>query len=561
MTDRQAIPNPFNSDVVPDPDTPSRTDVPRIHEGAFRVCQEAYRRVAEDRLSWSVLLYGEAGCGKTHLLSRVRKWLGGELEAKPEAPPALFVAVRMETGPGHVWRHLRRRFAEELLRASGLTNLDAILERYASANGGDLATALENAPVRDLGHDLMRVLEHFAAGHQRRLCRAWLVGDGISESDLRALNLPQPSSPDTEDDLAEYDARRFVLAMTRLCAPAPVVFCFDQIEALGLSQQNSGYGAFARMGASLIDETGNSLVISTILATFLVDLQNKSNPIPESDLQAFYRRQHGSVTPRRLIHEARRLFALWQGKAEAPAPPLNEFLRIEFERLESEAEVLTKASAADDVLSQGLPVAFQILGRFGVENVAFGNHTNMTSFASWLKKLPRPKIVVRDERLPIPQTAKVTQQRLKELTQAGGRLVRADKEALAALDAMRRLMARATSGDLIRDGEPVAPQTVREWLAVNLPKEISKLAADILGEDVPGREEPPDALLELLQKHKVLPLEEAARRSGLPQERIENYARAHPDRVCLFGGVCPVVCLAVAPWTPGEAQGESIGFN
>jgi hypothetical protein len=74
MLDRQLISNPFDSDVVEDPGVAAPIDVPRIHEAAFDLCRHAYERVASGMGSWSVLLNGMAGCGKTHLLSRLRRW-------------------------------------------------------------------------------------------------------------------------------------------------------------------------------------------------------------------------------------------------------------------------------------------------------------------------------------------------------------------------------------------------------------------------------------------------------------------------------------------------------
>jgi len=238
MLDRQLIPNPFDSDVVEDPGVAAPIDVPRIHENAFDLCRHAYERVASGMGSWSVLLNGMAGCGKTHLLSRLRRWLNSELATVPNKPAALFVAVRMETGRGMIWRHLRRRFAEELLhpRANDVTQLQAILNRLADRAHGNLGEEFERTIVQDCGEELMQVLEAYHGNKHRRLCRAWLKGDRLSENQLELLNLPQYPMENFEEDWAEDEARKFVGAVTRLAAPSPVVFCFDQIEALGLSQ-------------------------------------------------------------------------------------------------------------------------------------------------------------------------------------------------------------------------------------------------------------------------------------------------------------------------------------
>jgi hypothetical protein len=92
--------------------------------------------------------------------------LSGELETKPSVPPAAFVAVRMETAPTQVWRHLRRRFAEHLLEAipNGTTLLDHLLDRYISRLGRDnLSDALGRSEAPELTLEAIRVLEHFAA--------------------------------------------------------------------------------------------------------------------------------------------------------------------------------------------------------------------------------------------------------------------------------------------------------------------------------------------------------------------------------------------------------------
>lgn len=419
------------------------------------------------------------------------------------------------------------------------------------------------------------------------------------------LNLPQYPIENFEEDWAEDDARKFVQAMTRLAAPCPVVFCFDQIEALGLSQEKMNYGFFCQMGASLVDTTSNSLLISTINLDFVSDLNSGSRDadyqriskdkfdlhpldfdlgrqlvsarlavvpgtkeaINEVDLRAFFQSKQGYATPRSLIHEARRLFAKWQDKPMQTGPSLDDFLSDEYERLWSESPAGREPTETDAVLAHGLPIALQLLGKETKEKpeklidlaagngsesvrIAFGNHAHPTSLARWLAKMQEqaaPNLcIVRDARLGISTTAKATQERLRAIAQAGGRVVRIEAEALAALDAMRHLLATATSGDLSLGDDTVEGATVRDWLKRNLPKQVIDFAGELMGEGAQAEPDwQPDDLLNLLRDRKVVPLDEAALIEGVV-DKIETFAKKHPDRICFFGGNQPVVCLAVA---------------
>lgn len=610
MTGRKLLPNPFHIDVVTSAEAAVPADVPEIHREPFELCRSAYESVAREPFSMSVLLHGQAGCGKTHLLYRFRRWLRAEMEEKPTRPAALLVAIRMDTAPNQIWRHVRRRFATELTRrgTDGACPLDGILLRWTERHHGKLNDALDSFEDGDLGSalslDLSKVLEHFVDGNHLRLCRAWLAGDGLSDDDLQRLNLSSLRFDEVDESIAETNARETVLSIVRLCAPLPVVFCFDQLEALEIAQQGSrGFAPFSQMGAALIDGTRNVLMISTILVTFLkaledgshktdyqriskrqIDLQpldfqlgrkliasrlalvpelREETPIEDEKLRAFFQAERGYATPRKLIHEARRLFEEWQRCTRRDPMPLPQFLQTEFERSWAEAAVRGGTETTDMVLAHGLPVALELLGREAAGTtgglkvrsgerqveVVFVNQPSMQGLAASLRHLLRRRApdaslcLVRDQRLPISRTATATQERIQQITQSGGRLVRVDVEALAVLDAMRQLLTAATSGDLSADGEAVEPTTVREWLRENLPHAVESLAAALLGEETPAAGL--DALLELLGQRKVMAVGEAAGTFEWPPEKVEEYARAHPLHLRWFGGVCPVVCLAV----------------
>src|SRR5918911_5475731 len=108
------VANPFGHTVVTDAWHPAGSDVPEIHARAFAACAAALEEVRTQGRSTSVLLHGEAGSGKTHLLARLRRhWADPGSGAGADA---VFIAVRLQTGPRRLWRSLRRSVAEDLLR-------------------------------------------------------------------------------------------------------------------------------------------------------------------------------------------------------------------------------------------------------------------------------------------------------------------------------------------------------------------------------------------------------------------------------------------------------------
>src|SRR5690349_7034405 len=86
--------NPFSSWIVGDPWDSEEGDVSEIGRKAFQTCLEAVETTAERRKSTSVLLYGEPGSGKTHLIRRLRTHLA--LKRSEKCPRTIFIYIRME---------------------------------------------------------------------------------------------------------------------------------------------------------------------------------------------------------------------------------------------------------------------------------------------------------------------------------------------------------------------------------------------------------------------------------------------------------------------------------
>ncbi|MFO0959163.1 MAG: ATP-binding protein [Isosphaeraceae bacterium] len=288
------IDNPFRSTVVPDPWQPNTDDVPEIQAAAFRACLGALDDSKRLGLTRSVLIYGEPGSGKTHLLRRLRAhWVGEPPhEVDPIRPAVVFVAAKLQASPRHLWRYVRQSLVDDLMRPmpDGTTLLERVLlRRFAEVRPADadlrmwLEWARQEFPgdafedflddlfdridaQEQLGRDLCMVLRHFVQGRKRLDARAWLRGDSLPGSALERLGLAEPEA----DVDPEGEAAEVVGALCRLAGPGiPVVLTFDQIEALQADREDyAAIHAFGHVIMGLVQSTRNVLIISSVLSTF-----------------------------------------------------------------------------------------------------------------------------------------------------------------------------------------------------------------------------------------------------------------------------------------------------
>ncbi len=270
--------NPFREKIVTDPWHPSQTDIRPINGEAFRLCLEALRVVKKEHRTTSVLLYGEAGSGKTHLLARLQTSL-----QKPFIPH-IFVSVRLQSNPNRLWRHIRKCLINSLLHPlqNGRLQIENLFlyrvraflpAKHTKVTEKELHQAIEQLQSEaNLSWKICKVLEHFVLKRHRRELIAWLKGESLPATVLQPLELAQ------DDDMLtapEDQARELIYELCRLAGTTfPMVFCFDQIEALQrYAGDTNGIFAFGQAIRSLYDETGNSLLISCVQSFFLEHLK------------------------------------------------------------------------------------------------------------------------------------------------------------------------------------------------------------------------------------------------------------------------------------------------
>lgn len=433
MNSLTSVPNPFRSAIVADPWHWDVVDVPEIHQAAFDLCRRALHYVRTERQSTSLLLYGEAGSGKTHLLARLQAYLGGLVKIYGPAPPTVFVSVRLQTSPQMIWRHLRNRFGEDLLRptADGRSQLERILlprlatlcpeigepgvwltHLQTAARGARATEEMEDALDRldqqaQLNdRDLVTVLGHLLLGRLRRDARAWLRGESLPEAALSGLGVNTDQDGDPEER-----ARRLVLSLSRLIgADFPLVFCFDQVEALQSHPEDlAGLLKFGQMASDLHDSTRNVLIISCILTQFYLKLDqllissdrdrliefgarllppltpeqakrlvearlnasaelralrppvhDRFWPLRETDVESALRARKD--TPRALLSFCAEKFeTLWRPELLSAALPAHDFLAQQIEERLELASATAAPEQTDQIITHGLPLLLRVV--------------------------------------------------------------------------------------------------------------------------------------------------------------------------------------------------------
>ncbi|HYC93881.1 MAG TPA: ATP-binding protein [Thermoanaerobaculia bacterium] len=617
QTLRRTLRNPFLQNRV-DTAWDARsiaTDVPAINGDAFQHVLRTIADVRASRQSHGLLLFGEPGSGKTHLLNRVRHWI-------QQDEHAWFVYVLPITAPDRVHRDILQATAGDLTRGApethGITQLAIAVARLfmsdVHAPIREIAAwwrrVMDEYPAGDalaqyllrhldifilpLGLDgsVVRVVAQFLAGRHRAAARDWLLGRSLPEETLETLGVA--FSLDEEST-----ALTALSTLIRLGGDlSTVVFAFDQIEGLQIDPDDrTGLLAFANAVTQLLALHENVAVVTCAQLSFIDTLERivgrafferiaeRKSALrlvtPAEAMTLVQQRLRGdtdieqvrvfekvgnaepvwpltksqvellsipSVSARRLLMGCRELFDGWQESPTHAAQPAGEqTLDSIWESTLDEERERPTALIDDGVIIDGLVRAAAgeratkvkdvdvLLKREGKTiAVAVCNGENLTSLASRLKRLAQLNaqkkfdelVVVRDQRLPIKATAKATQQRLRELTDSGARVVRLSAEAYAALAALRRLLADAAAGDLTLDGRPIQPDELKAWLAQHTPSAVEEAVRAVTGDaaDTASQQELASRVQELLVGRWIVPLDAIARDARLSLDDLRDVA-------------------------------------
>lgn len=306
-------------------------------------------------------------------------------------------------------------------------------------------------------------------------------------------------------------------------------------------------------------------------------------PLQDEDFRPLFEKLD-SCEARRVIHHAEQVFESRRRGGALPAPESPaRFLARRFEVLCDEA--LRKGTEAlEIVLAHGLP---KLLALAEVHeqhrrpeharwvDLVFGDgrqatavsfcHQSPQSLARRLKSIldaditrAYPRVVLlRPAALPIRPQAVKTREYLTRLEERGARLVQPLPEALAALDALRKLLADAQSGDLACAGQTLEAAAVAQWLTENLPEPLHRLLDEIAGEvpeETPASPALERNLLDYVAERHVVPASEAAAKLQASEEEILDCARHCSGQLGVLAGPPAVLFAFVAEGFADESH-------
>jgi hypothetical protein len=289
--------NPFTDNRSSGPSA-CAIDVENVHAQQFERLVGLAREAHEERRGLGVVLWGEAGIGKSHLLARLARW------AEQEKHACLVYLHNLQARPENLPRSLLKSILSVLTRGQADAFATTALFRLANAlmrealryepertyswqdlesaygqwlNGLSAAEPAQAALVDRTVYDVVlsffrsayRNREGAEDGSAARFAVRWLAGDALDPDEARLLGLPPGRRPEEPAALVDdQEIKQVLVALCRLASSRrqPCILCFDQVDNLDTEQA----AALARFLAALLDSAANLLVvISGIQATLL----------------------------------------------------------------------------------------------------------------------------------------------------------------------------------------------------------------------------------------------------------------------------------------------------
>jgi hypothetical protein len=274
--------NPFLANRV-DRIGPDLVDVADIHQVEFQRILDLGRLAHEENRGIGVVVWGEAGVGKSHLLARLARWAPERacfvylhnVQASPQRLPRYLVkcVINVLTGgqTSPLWKtplfHLLNAAVKEALGGDHVkramwSEIEAgyyhWIERLADAGGADRTVQDVLLRFFRAANPLCPEADESAA----RLAVRWLSGDSLDVDEARRIGLrPEDTAEEAIALLDNQMIKQVLVGLARIARSGKQLFllCFDQADNLD-EEQVRGLSRFLH---DLLDSAGNLLVLTT----------------------------------------------------------------------------------------------------------------------------------------------------------------------------------------------------------------------------------------------------------------------------------------------------------
>jgi hypothetical protein len=401
----------------------------------------------------------------------------------------------------------------------------------------------------------------------------------------------------SDEDEQEAASRRMVMTICGLAEPVPFVFCFDQLEALQYHRQDKeGFFKLGQVVSDLHDGTHNMALFSCLQTSMLPELdaivigadrdrmsRNRAglnaltweqasklidarlntvgelsgHPINPGDLKDLFK-DDGRCIARKVIVRCRELFDQWSNAPALPEEPLEAAL----DRKLRELQRTPRVDDAEAILRKGVPEMLYLRGikltapqrpNTVLDGIVPGKKPAAIAICNQkpgqvlIRRLEKAQsdwqasgapglLILRDARNGVGAGAKKTRESIEKLEKAGARILPVTQEALAALEAITRLLANARSGDLTHRGDSIPVSTVETWLSGNMPRAVDEFFDEIGGDRSSAPDQLVGMLTDLLARVKVTAVEDAAQQLGKTVEEVEECGRRNASLMGFAGG-------------------------
>jgi Cdc6-like AAA superfamily ATPase len=247
-------------------------DVESIHQEVIHEVEAVLDQVAQDHRTRTIMIFGDSGAGKTHVLGRLKRILN---------PKAFFVYIDPFPESEAIWRHVLRYTVDSLVqKPEGQAESQLLLwlkSLSAFKQGGIVSWVLSDRQrfIRSLkasypsgiynANEFFGVLYDLIDPDRYPLACEWLRGDNLDDESLKLLNVKH--SIETEDA-----AQKVLANFGRIAAETqPIVLCFDQLDNIARTSDGAiDLQALFNVNSSIHNQLlKNFLVIISIITSSL----------------------------------------------------------------------------------------------------------------------------------------------------------------------------------------------------------------------------------------------------------------------------------------------------